>query len=78
MSTKELRKAIIEKIGKTEDHLILEEVSRLLEMDVHSSDFFELTEEQKRSIEMARSQIKSGEFLTESDANANIDLWLKK
>lgn len=78
MSTAELRNRLIEKIRKTQDEKILEEVYRLLELDNADLEIFKLNEDQKKAISEAREQIKSEEFLTEEEANKEIDEWLKE
>lgn len=78
MSSAELRNRLIEKIRKTQDEKILEEVYRLLELDNADLEIFKLNENQKKAISEAREQIKSGEFLTEEEANKEIDEWLKE
>lgn len=78
MSTKELRKVLIEKIQTTNDPQILEEIYRLLQMGAETSESYILSEDQKSAIEKARKQIENGEFLTDEQANQEIDKWLEK
>jgi hypothetical protein len=78
MSTKELRRLLIEKIQLTDDDRLLEEVSRLLEVDMDESDVYILNEKQKEAIENARIQITKGEYLTDEESNKEIDEWLGK
>lgn len=78
MSTVELRKRLIDKIQKTQDGRILEEVYRLLDLESEDSEIYKLNEEQNKAITIARQQIKNGQFLTEEEANKDIDQWLKK
>lgn len=77
MSTVELRKKLIEKIQKTQDERILEEAFRLLELETAEDiEIYKLNDEQRKAISEARQQIKSGQFLTEGQANKEIDEWL--
>ena len=78
MSTIELRKQLIDKIQKTEDNKILEEVYRLLELESDDIEIYKLNADQKKGISEAREQIKNGQYLTEEQANKDIDEWLKK
>jgi tRNA A22 N-methylase len=78
MSTVELRKRLIDKIQKTKDERILEEAYRLLEIETEDIEIYKLNDDQKKAISEARQQIKNGQFLTEEQANKEIDEWLNK
>ena len=78
MSTIELRKRLIDKIQKTKDERILEEAYRLLELETEDIEIYKLNDDQKKAISEARQQIKNGQFLTEEQANKEIDEWLNK
>ena len=54
MSTIELRKLLIEKIQLTDDNKLLEEASRLLEVEIVESDIYILNDKQKIAIEKER------------------------
>ena len=78
MSTIELRKLLIEKIQLTDDDKLLEEASRLFEVEIEESDVYILNEKQKEAIEEGRKQIINGEYLTDEESNKEIDEWLSK
>lgn len=78
MSTKELRKKLIEKIEKTESNELLSEAYRLLELEADDMEIYTLSEEQRGAVEEARQQIRNGKFLTDDEANREIDEWLGK
>ena len=78
MSTIELRKRLIDKIQKTDNENLLEEAYRLLELETQDIEVYKLTDEQRKAVIEARQQIKNGEFLTDDQANKEIDEWLKK
>jgi len=78
MSTVEIRKRLIDKIQNTHDGRILEEAYRLLELDTEDADIYKLNNSQKEAITVARKQIKKGQFLTEEQANKEVDEWLNK
>ena len=78
MTKIELKKRLIEKIQHTQDERILEEAYRLLEIESEDIDIYRLNDEQKKAIAEARQQIKDGQFLTENQANKEIDEWLSK
>lgn len=78
MSTAELRKRLIDRISKTNDPAILEEVYRLLDLDTSELDVYSLTDEQKSVIEEAQGEIKAGKYITDGEVNKDIDEWLGK
>jgi len=78
MSTVELRKRLIDKIQTTKDERILEEAYRLLEIETEDIEIYKLNDDQKKAISEARQQIKNGQFLTDEQANKEIDEWLNK
>ncbi|MEP6556569.1 MAG: hypothetical protein ABJB11_23645 [Ferruginibacter sp.] len=78
MSTIELRKLLIEKIQITNDDKLLEEASRLLEVEIEESEVYILNDKQKEAIDEGRKQIVKGEYLTDEESNKEIDEWLGK
>lgn len=78
MSTIELRERLIEKIRKTENENILEEAYRLLGLETDDAEIYKFTDDQKTEIDTFRMQIKQGQFLTNDEANKEIDEWLGK
>ena len=78
MSTLELRKRLIDKIQKTNDENLLEEAYRLLELESENIETYKLNDDQRNAVNEARQQIKKGEFLTDEQANQEIDEWLSK
>ncbi len=77
MSTIELRKRLIDKIQKTDNESLLEEAYRL-ELETQDIEIYKLTDEQRKAVNEGRTQIKNGEFLTDEQANKEIDEWLNK
>ncbi len=76
MTTLELKKKLIKRINNIEDELLLQEVSRLIDTGDDESDIYYFTEEESRAIEEARESYKRGEFLTDEEANKEVDEWL--
>ena len=58
MNTSELQKKLIEKIKKTKNNGLLEEVYRILESGFGDSETYTLSEEQELAVAEAREQIK--------------------
>jgi len=78
MSTVELRKRLIDKIQKTENKDLLEEASRLLELEMDNIEVYKLTDDQRKAVQDGREQIKKGKYLTDEQANKETDEWLNK
>lgn len=78
MSTIELRKKLIEKINTTENDDLLEEAYRLLEIESEDLEIYKLSNAQMMAIAEARNQFKNGQFLTDEEADKEINEWLKK
>jgi len=78
MSATELRKKLIEKISVTENEELLGEAYRLLEMETADMGIYKLNDQQIAAISEAKDQIRNGEFLSNEEADREIDSWLKK
>jgi hypothetical protein len=78
MSTVELKKRLIDTIQKTENKNLLEEAFRLLELEAEDIEVYKLSDDQKSVVNEARLQFKSGKFLTNDQADNEIDEWLNK
>jgi predicted transcriptional regulator len=78
MTTLELKNKVIGKINQINDDLILAEVYRLLESNDEDSSVYQLSDNHKIAIEEAKAQIANGDFLTNEQANNEIDEWLNK
>ena len=77
MSSVELKKRLIDKIQETDNKNLLEEAFRLLQMESEDIEVYKLSEDQKNAVNEARQQIKNGQFLTDDEANKDIDEWLR-
>ena len=78
MSTVEMKKELIEKIQSTNDAAVLEEVYRLLEINNEEMDKIILSDFQKSKIDAGIKDMETGNFLSNEDANKEIEEWLKK
>lgn len=78
MTVKELKKKLIGKIDQSEDSELLEEMYRLIANEESDSSIFELSEEQIRAVEEGQLQYKNGQFLTDKQADKDIEEWLDK
>ncbi len=78
MITCEMRQQLIEKIKTTKDDYFLEEVYRILEVGTVEIDEIILTNGQKELIDEGLGDIEKGNYLSNEDANVEIEKWLRK
>ena len=78
MSTVELRKRLIHKIKTTNNQELLGEAYRLLEMESDDVETYKLNADQLNAVNEAQQQIKNRQYLTDDQANKEIEEWLKK
>lgn len=71
------REQLIEKIKKIDDQNVIDEINRLLEINIDES-VYELSEEQKKAIQEGREQIERGEGIPSDQVFRDIDEWLNK
>lgn len=74
----DLKQQLINKIQLTTDKVKLEEIYRLLEIDFDEQEVYMLSAEQKSAVKEAQKQIKNGEFLSDEQANKEVEEWLKR
>lgn len=77
MNTDELKIDLINKITTISNSSLLEEVKQLLDFEMNES-VYQLSDEQKNRIAEARAEYKAGKFLTNEEANNEIEKWLGK
>lgn len=77
MSAAEAKIDLIEKIVQLENPSLIEEIKRLIDFDSDGAEF-KLSSEQRNRVEEAREEYKSGNILSETEANNEIEEWLKK
>ena len=56
---------------------MLHEVYRLLEIENDDIEIYKLSDEQRATIALSQQQIKNGEFVTNQEADNEIEEWLK-
>ena len=78
MKNIDLKSKLLEEIKNSEDYQVLEEVYKLLNLESESFEVLKFSERQEKSILKAKQQIKNGDFLTEEEANKEIDKWLEE
>lgn len=68
---------LIERINLIKNRDVLDELNRLLDVDIEES-IFQTSEEQKKEIETARAQISAGQGIPSNLADKEIDEWLSR
>lgn len=76
MKTIEIKKKLIEEINLSENRDLLEEFYRFLNLENEIQETYKLSMEQNSAIAEARNQIRNGDYLTNEQANHEIDKWL--
>jgi hypothetical protein len=76
MATPTLKERLIEKIQQSDNEALLDEVSRLMDAEADDDTLFELNDAQKQAIATAQQQVRQGQYLTDEQANKEIDEWL--
>jgi len=76
MSIAEHKKRLITKINLIENDQLLREASRLIDMEIIDIETpYILSEDMENAVSEARTQITNGNFLTNSEANKEIEKW---
>jgi hypothetical protein len=78
MTVTELKQRLIGKINQLENNELLEEMYRLIANEETDTGIYKLSEEQLKAVEEGQLQYKNGEFLTEEQADKDIEEWLGK
>ena len=73
MTVIEIRKELIGKINKIKNDEILEEIYRLIENKETNLDVYVLSDDQKNAVAEAQQQIKNVDYLTEEQADKEIE-----
>ena len=76
MKTIEIKRKLINEVNLSDNKNLLEEFYRFLNLENEMQETYQLSEEQNSAIAEARNQIKNGDFLTNEQANKEIDKWL--
>ena len=78
MKTIELRKKLINEINLSKNKGLLEEFYHFLNLENEIQETYELNMQQKSAIAEARKQVENGDYLTNQQANQEIEKWLSK
>ncbi len=75
MSTIELRHIITEHLSHIDDVTFLNAIKTIIESKV-SEGAYKLSDHQKKRIDLARQQLKSGQTISNDDLQKEVDQWL--
>jgi predicted transcriptional regulator len=75
MSTVELRNSIMEQLSLIEDASFLNALRTIIASKV-SDSVYELSDFQKKRIELGRQQVEDGQTISHEDLQKEIDQWL--
>lgn len=78
MTTTELKKKLISEINSIDNEMLLEEMLRLAGASEEEESIYHLSDLQLDAVKESQAQFKKGDYLTESEANNEIDEWLDK
>jgi hypothetical protein len=83
MSVKEMKESLLKRIQESDDELIIQEVYDLLlyrdrlEEEERSGQVFKLSDAQRTAIRKGQEQIARGEYLTDEEAEADLDIFFR-
>lgn len=78
MKTVEIKKKLINEINSSTNKNLLEELYNYLNQENDIQITYKLSKDQNAAIQEARTQIKTGKYLTNEQANQEIEEWLNK
>ncbi|RYU87924.1 hypothetical protein EWM62_15640 [Mucilaginibacter terrigena] len=73
MTRVELKEKLIAKIGTTNDEELLNQISRLVNLELFADEIYKLNPEEFEAVKEGIAQIESGLFVSEAEANRTID-----
>jgi hypothetical protein len=71
-----IKKKLIDEINLSNNNDLLEELYRFLNLENDIQEIYKLSKGQHAAIDEARNQIKNSHYLTNEQANKEIDKWL--
>jgi hypothetical protein len=77
MNASDLKINLIQRITQLKEQRIVEEIQKLLDFELDTGEYI-LTDSQKDRIAEAQQEYKNSAFLTDEQANQDIEQWLKE
>lgn len=78
MKTEELKKELIDRIKRTEDISLLEDIYKLTDPNLFGNIVYKLTPEEDESLTAAREEVKKGQYLTQEEVDEKTKKWLEE
>ncbi len=72
-----LKEKLINKLKETDDPVLLEEISNLLELQ-EPDTIYQTTPPQKKAIDIALQQVKNNQTINDKQADQEADEWLSE
>jgi len=76
MSTTDLKEKLISRIREMDNEELLKEIGRLLHFETKAK--YMLNDDQLQIVQEAQAQIKRGEYLSDEEADKEVDEWLNE
>ncbi|MBB6329059.1 hypothetical protein HNP24_000009 [Chryseobacterium sediminis] len=77
MNTSDLKINLINRITQLKEARIIEEIQKILDFELDQNEYT-LTQEQKERVAEGRQEYKNKAYLSEDQANQDIEEWLKE
>lgn len=78
MKSIEIKKRLIDEINLSDNAELLEELYRFLNLENETEEIYTLNKQQNAAIVEARKQIKNRDYLTNNQADQEIETWLNE
>ena len=78
MTKTELRDKLIATIAETEDQHLLEDIYRMVSLEIEPQDTYELSDPELSAVREGIEQLNNGQFISNEGLNTSINKWLGK
>ena len=78
MTVVELKEKLIAKINSTNDVELLDELSWIIDVEEPSREPYKMSQGEIDAVREGLEQIKNGQYVSDEEANSQIEEWLKK
>lgn len=77
MNTLKLKEQIKKELECIDDKYVLEEISRLLHININNDDVYYVSDDLKKKLMRSDKQIDEGNFISNKDLKYQLKKWLK-
>ena len=78
MTVVELKEKLIAKINSTNDIELLDELSWIIDLEEPNREPHIISQGELEAVREGLEQTKNGQYISDEEANSQIDAWLKK